>query len=96
MTRPAICGYTDPPSSVPEQTRQAQKPQEMSDTARDRQSFEEAVQEARGGGLIGDFYAFMKENAKWWLMPILFVFAMLGILLVLAGTGAAPFIYALF
>ena len=96
MTRPAICGYTDPLPSVPEQTRQPQKPQEMSDTTRDRQSFEEAVEEGRGGGLIGDFYGFMKENAKWWLLPILFVFAMLGILLVLAGTGAAPFIYTLF
>jgi len=61
-----------------------------------QQSFEDAVQEGRGGSLIGDFFSFMRENAKWWLIPILFVFAMLGILLVAMGTGAAPFLYTLF
>ncbi len=67
----------------------------MSDSP-DQQSFEDAVENARGGGLIGDFFAFMVENAKWWLLPILFVFAMLGVLLALASTGAMPFIYTLF
>ena len=65
----------------------------------DQKSFEDAVKEGRGGGLIGDFYAFMCENAKWWLIPIVFVFAMLGILLTLAavvGPGAVPFLYTLF
>ncbi len=38
----------------------------------------------------------MSENAKWWLLPIVFVFAMLGVLLALASTGAMPFIYTLF
>jgi hypothetical protein len=32
----------------------------------------------------------------WWLTPILVVFGLLGILLVLGVTGAAPFIYTLF
>ena len=68
----------------------------MSNRAPGQQSFEEAVQEARGGSLIGDFFTFMRENAKWWLIPILFVFAMLGILLAAMGTGAAPFLYTLF
>ncbi len=68
----------------------------MSERSPGQQSFEDAVQEARGGGLIGDFFAFMRENAKWWLIPIVLVFAMLGILLALMGTGAAPFLYTLF
>lgn len=38
----------------------------------------------------------MKDNAKWWLIPFLVVFGLLGVLLVLGATGAAPFIYALF
>lgn len=63
---------------------------------RKQQSFEEAAKSGVGGGLISDFFAFMSENAKWWLLPIFFVFAMLGILLVLATTGVAPFIYTLF
>ncbi|MBI5852569.1 MAG: hypothetical protein HZB39_16270 [Planctomycetes bacterium] len=53
---------------------------------------------ARGNkqGVIGEFFGFMKDNAKWWLIPFLFVFGLLGLLLVLGATGAAPFIYALF
>ncbi|MEE9127580.1 MAG: DUF5989 family protein [Planctomycetota bacterium] len=68
----------------------------MSDPVQDKQSFEDAIENAGGGGLIGDFFAFMSENAKWWLLPIVFVFAMLGVLLALASTGAMPFIYTLF
>jgi hypothetical protein len=68
----------------------------MSDIQPDEQSFEDAVENASGGGLVGDFFAFMRENAKWWLLPILFVFATLGVLLALAATGAMPFIYTLF
>lgn len=62
----------------------------------EQQSFEEAVEEGRGGDLVGDFLAFMRENAKWWLIPILCVFGLLGILLVLTTTSAAPFLYTLF
>jgi hypothetical protein len=47
-------------------------------------------------GLLGDLWQFMRENKKWWLMPILLCFGLLGALLVLSGTGAAPFIYTLF
>jgi len=36
------------------------------------------------------------ENKKWWLVPILLVFVLLGVLIVLGGTSAAPFIYTLF
>ena len=68
----------------------------MSERSPGQQSFEDAVREGRGGGLIGDFFAFMRENAKWWLIPILLVFAMLGILLAAMGTSAAPFLYTLF
>ena len=46
--------------------------------------------------LFKEFSAFLMENKKWWLVPILIVFLLLGVLLVLGGTGAAPFIYTLF
>jgi Family of unknown function (DUF5989) len=68
----------------------------MSESSQGQESFEKAAQEARGGTLFSDFFAFMRENAKWWLIPIVCVFAMLGILLALLGTGAAPFLYTLF
>lgn len=47
-------------------------------------------------GIVSEFVAFMAENKMWWLAPILIVFGLLGILLILGATGAAPFIYTLF
>ena len=47
-------------------------------------------------GLIGEFLAFVRENRKWWLLPILAVFLVLGVLVLLGGTAVGPFIYALF
>ena len=47
-------------------------------------------------GIVAEFVAFMAENKMWWLAPILIVFGLLGALLVLGATGAAPFIYTLF
>jgi hypothetical protein len=60
-----------------------------------RSQFEQAAEEKRAS--FGREVLFMlSQNKKWWLLPILFVFAMIGALLLLAGTGAAPFIYTLF
>jgi hypothetical protein len=47
-------------------------------------------------GVIGELWAFMAHNKKWWLTPILVMLLLLGVLIVLGGTGAAPFIYTLF
>ena len=47
-------------------------------------------------GLVGEFTAFLKENKKWWLAPIIVSILVLGALVVLGGTAAAPFIYTLF
>jgi hypothetical protein len=43
-----------------------------------------------------EFCYFLRDNKKWWLTPILLVMALVGLLAVLAGTGAAPFIYTMF
>jgi hypothetical protein len=57
--------------------------------------FEE--QAAKGGsGFFTEFWVFLKENKKWWLLPILLAFLLMGALLLAGGTGAAPFIYTLF
>lgn len=60
-----------------------------------KDSFEDAA-DSHSGGLISDFFGFMKENAKWWLIPFVIVFGLLGVLLLIGGSGAAPFIYTLF
>ena len=52
--------------------------------------------EADNVGLVAELIAFLKDNKKWWLLPILIVLFLVGVLVVLGGTGAAPFIYTLF
>jgi hypothetical protein len=47
-------------------------------------------------GLVGEFTDFLKENKKWWLAPIVISILGLGLLVLLGGTAAAPFIYTLF
>ena len=47
-------------------------------------------------GLVAEFIGFLKANKKWWLAPILVAILLLGLLVVLGGTAAAPFIYTLF
>lgn len=44
-----------------------------------------------------EFWSFLKEQKKFWLVPIVFVLLLFGMLLVFAQTSAlAPFIYTLF
>lgn len=46
--------------------------------------------------LAAEFLDFLVHNKAWWLTPIILVLLMVGTLVVLASTGAAPFIYAIF
>ncbi len=47
--------------------------------------------------LLQDLWAFMRENKKFWLAPIIIVMVLLGGLIILAqGSAVAPFIYTLF
>lgn len=70
---------------------------EPTEPDRDAQS-EQFEQQASGPqiGLVGEFLYFLAHNKKWWLTPIILVLLLVGILIVLGGTGAAPFIYTLF
>lgn len=45
---------------------------------------------------FGDIAAFLGENKKWWLAPVVVVITLMGVLIALGGTAAAPFIYSLF
>lgn len=46
-------------------------------------------------GLLAEFWDFLIHNKKWWLTPIILVMLMMGTLIALSGTAAAPFIYTL-
>jgi len=49
------------------------------------------------GEFILEFWAFMKERNKFWLLPIVIVLLLFGTLIVLTqGSAVAPFIYTLF
>ncbi len=50
----------------------------------------------RRSSLVGEFTDFLKENKKWWLLPIIVSVLGLGVLVMLGGSAAAPFIYTLF
>jgi len=47
-------------------------------------------------GIVAEFFEFLKDNKKWWLAPIIISILGLGLLVMLGGTAAAPFIYTLF
>jgi hypothetical protein len=55
----------------------------------------QATQEGRTS-LLGEFVEFLGQNKKWWLAPIIVSVLLLGALVLLGGTAAAPFIYTLF
>jgi hypothetical protein len=60
-----------------------------------RETFEQAASAPRTS-LVSEFWQFLAHNKKCWLLPILLVFLLFGVLMLLGGTGAAPFIYSLF
>lgn len=47
-------------------------------------------------GLPRELWDFVRVNKKWWLIPILLVLLVLGAVILIGGTAAAPFIYTLF
>jgi hypothetical protein len=45
---------------------------------------------------VSDYFYWLKTNKKWWMLPLLLLLLTFGALMILASTGAAPFIYTLF
>lgn len=46
---------------------------------------------------INEFYSFLVERKKYWLIPLAFILLLLSLLVVLSqGTALAPFIYSIF
>lgn len=57
--------------------------------------FEKAARQKQGS-IVSEFIGFLKQNKKFWLLPLIIVMLLLAALLVLSGGAAAPFIYTLF
>jgi hypothetical protein len=62
----------------------------------DDNDFAAQAAETENAGLAREFFDFLKENKKWWLAPIVISVLGLGLLVLLGGSAAAPFIYTLF
>ena len=47
-------------------------------------------------GFAAEFLDFALHNKKWWLTPILVLLLLASVLIILGGSGVAPFIYTIF
>lgn len=61
----------------------------------EKKTFSEQAEGKRRSPLA-EFLAFVFQNKKWWLTPIILILVIVGLLAVLGGSGVAPFIYSLF
>ena len=58
--------------------------------------FEQIAEEERGGSGLGDLWHLLRRTGKWWLLPVLVALLLVGLLVLLSGSAAAPLIYTLF
>ncbi len=68
----------------------------MSQDESEGKKFAEQASVRDSGGIGREFIDFLKESKKWWLAPIIVAVLVVGLLVVLGGSAAAPFIYTLF
>jgi hypothetical protein len=59
-------------------------------------AFEKMAREKGERGVWREFWGFLRENRKWWMIPLVVVFLLFGVLVLLSSTGFAPFVYTLF
>jgi Family of unknown function (DUF5989) len=55
----------------------------------------EKVQQ-KNASLLSEVFGFLTQNKKWWLLPLVGTFLVVGVLVLLSTTVAAPFIYTIF
>ncbi len=60
-----------------------------------RSEFERQAEQTESG-VLREFVDFLRHNKKWWLTPVILALLLVGLLVLLSGTAAAPFIYTLF
>ena len=67
-------------------------------TVKEKTPFEKAAEQQPQLSLPREFLLFLKDNKKWWLLPMLLSLALIGTIVVLTGAAAPflPFIYTLF
>lgn len=53
----------------------------------------QAQSELPAQGIVVEFWDFLCHNKKWWLAPIIIALLLIALLVVISGSGLAPFIY---
>ena len=74
---------------------QSQSENESKAESEAEQNFREQA-ELKDEGIIREFWTFLRENKKWWLVPLVGSLLLLGLVSFFAATAAAPFIYTIF
>lgn len=60
-----------------------------------RAAFEKSAEQEQPSLLV-ELFTMLKEHKKYWLYPLVLVLLAFGVLILLSGTAAAPFIYTFF
>jgi hypothetical protein len=60
------------------------------------EDFQKLARSEGQGNILTEFWHFLGQSKKWWLLPILAVVFLFAVLVLFSGTAAAPFIYTLF
>ncbi len=55
-----------------------------------------AADTGASSGVIGELFAMMRANKKWWLLPVIVALLLVGVLVLASTSALAPFIYTLF
>ncbi|RMF42993.1 MAG: hypothetical protein D6753_06255 [Planctomycetota bacterium] len=85
-----------PQSSADESSASiADRPSHTSADGGAQRAFEQASEGAELS-LLAEFFLFLRENKKWWLVPLIGSLLLIGVVGLLAASGAAPWIYTLF
>lgn len=67
----------------------------IQDSEQDAREFARQA-EQKSPSMARELLGFLYESRKWWLIPIIVALVMVGAIVILGGTAAAPFIYTLF
>ncbi len=47
-------------------------------------------------GFLAEFWAFVRQNKKWWLTPIIITLLLVAVLVMIGASGGGPLTYTLF
>ena len=58
--------------------------------------FELTARTSGESSFVAELWGLIRQQRKYWLIPVVTVLLLFGVLVLLSGTAAAPFIYTLF